>query len=80
LARSTSLRDRAGVLLDRVQQHHEVPRSLIQDAVADVCESDAQLTKLAVNLGGDRELRRRRGRRATIQVLLDVFVDLRRPL
>ena len=60
-----------------MQEHHQVLRALVQDAVASVGEPNPQL---AFNLRGDRERRWRRFRRLAVQVLLDELVDLRSPL
>lgn len=52
----------AGVRLENVQQDDEQARSPIEDSVARLGEPDAELAQLAVDLGADRMLRRRRRR------------------
>lgn len=72
--------DCAGVLFDRVHKHDQIPRTLVEDPVAGACEPDPQLPEPALDLRGDRKIRRWVARPLVIQVLLDEIVDLRRPL
>jgi hypothetical protein len=70
----------AGVLLEGVQQHHEVVGPLVEDAVSRVCESDSQLAQLVLDLRADREVRRWGTLGLIVQVLLDEVINLRRSL
>src|ERR1700685_3099363 len=71
------LRDRSSVLLQRVQEHHQVLRALVQDTVAGVGEPDPELAQLTLYLRGDRERRGRCFWRLAVQVLRDEVIDLR---
>jgi len=66
-----------GVLLQRVQEHHEILRALVQDPVASVREPDPKLAQLILNLRGDRERRRAFPYGLVVQVFRDEVIDLR---
>lgn len=68
--------DRASLLLEGVEENHEVAGALVENAVSRVRESDSQLTQPAVNLRGDRKLGRWAVGSAAVQVLLYELVDL----
>jgi hypothetical protein len=73
-------RHRSRVLLEGVQQDDQVPGSLIENPGPRVGEPDSQLAQLSLDLRTDWKLRRRRIGCSTVEVLLDVIVNLRRPL
>jgi len=66
------------VLLKGVKQDDQVARALIEHSVARACETDPQLPQLALDLGADGELGRRRSGIPPVEVLFDGVVDLRR--
>jgi hypothetical protein len=68
----------ARVLLEGVQQDDQVPGAPVEQPIPGPGEADSQLSQLPVDLGRDWELRRRRVGPASVQVLLDGVVDLRR--
>jgi hypothetical protein len=70
----------ARALLEGVQQDGEVARALIEDSVAGVGETDAELTQFPFDLGGDRKTRRGCLRGLSVQMLLDRVIDLGGPL
>jgi hypothetical protein len=69
--------DRAGVLLEDVQQDHQIPGALIEHAVAGPCEPNPQLPQLSLDLRCRRELWRWVAWITAVEMLLDGIVDLR---
>jgi len=66
------LRDRSGVFLQRVQEHHQVLRA----RGAGVAELSPELAQVAFDPRGDRGPAQVALRRLAVQVLLDEGVDL----
>lgn len=60
-----------------MEQDHQVPRTLVEHAIAHLCEAHAQLPKLSLDLRSGRKLWRRVTRIAAVQMLLDSVIDLR---
>lgn len=60
-----------------MEQDNQIPRALVEHAIARLCESHTQLSQLSLDLRCDRELRRRVARIAAVQMLLDGVVNLR---
>jgi hypothetical protein len=71
-----SVGHRARRLLEGVQQHDEVARALIEDAVAGVREPDAELSQFTSDLRADGMVGRRRIWRTPVEVLLDERIEL----
>jgi hypothetical protein len=78
LASSMSGKGTAPVSFSIVQEHRQILRALVKDAIASVRKPDPQFAQLALDLRGDRECRRRLLWRSAVQVLFSEVVDLRR--